>query len=138
MSHYLIIEDEEPAFKRLRNMIGEINNQLVFLKNLCSIKESVEWLQTHAQPDLIFMDIQLADGNSFEIFKHVPITCPLIFITAFDQYALEAFKVNSIDYILKPVKKAELIKVIERFNAKKKQTSLDYPSIQKMMEQSNI
>lgn len=138
MSKYLIIEDEEPAFKRLRNMIDEIDNQLLFLKNLCSIKESVEWFKNHPQPDLVFMDIQLADGNSFEIFKYVKITCPLVFITAFDQYALEAFKVNSIDYMLKPVKKGELTKVIEQFNSRKEQTSMDFSNLQQMMQQANI
>ncbi len=138
MKTYLIIEDEEPAFNRLRNLISEIDNQLVFIKNLCSVKESVEWFKTHAQPDLVFMDIQLADGNSFEIFKHVKITCPLVFITAFDQYALEAFKVNSIDYILKPVKKAELAKMIEQFNIQEAQNNIDYSNLQQMMQQTNI
>ncbi len=138
MRTYLIIEDEEPAFNRLRNLITEIDDQLVFIKNLCSVKESVEWFKTHPQPDLVFMDIQLADGNSFEIFKHVKITCPLVFITAFDQYALEAFKVNSIDYILKPVKKAELAKMIEQFNIQEAQNNIDYSNLQQMMQQTNI
>jgi two-component SAPR family response regulator len=138
MSHYLIIEDEEPAFNRLKKMIAEIDATMHFVAHLSSVKESVEWLQNNPQPDLIFMDIQLADGNSFEIFKHVQMTCPLVFITAYDQYALEAFKVNSIDYILKPIKKIELMKVIEHFNANKLTNLLNVAELQQMMQQSNI
>jgi two-component system, LytTR family, response regulator LytT len=135
MSKYIIIEDEEPAFNRLKKMIGEIDGQLVFLENLGSVKSSVEWLQNNPQPDLIFMDIQLADGNSFEIFKQVKVTCPIIFITAFDQFALEAFKVNSVDYILKPIKKEELSASIEKFNSRKIVQNVDFTQLLQMMQQ---
>jgi two-component system, LytTR family, response regulator LytT len=135
MSKYIIIEDEEPAFNRLKKMIGEIDSQLVFLENLGSVKSSVEWFQNNPQPDLIFMDIQLSDGNSFEIFKQVKVTCPIIFITAFDQFALEAFKVNSVDYILKPIKKEELSASIEKFNSRKIVQNVDFTQLLQMMQQ---
>ncbi len=135
MSKYIIIEDEEPAFNRLKKMIGEIDSQLVFLENLGSVKATVEWLQNNPQPDLIFMDIQLSDGKSFEIFKQVKVTSPIIFITAFDQFALEAFKVNSVDYILKPIKKEELAASIEKFNARKIPINFDFNQLLQMMQQ---
>ncbi len=135
MSKYIIIEDEEPAFNRLKKMIGEIDSQLVFLENLGSVKATVEWLQNNPQPDLIFMDIQLSDGNSFEIFKQVKVSSPIIFITAFDQFALEAFKVNSVDYILKPIKKEELAASIEKFNTRKIPINFDFNQLLQMMQQ---
>lgn len=135
MSKYIIIEDEEPAFNRLKKMIGEIDSQLDFVENLASVKASVEWFQKNPQPDLIFMDIQLSDGNSFEIFKQVKVTCPIIFITAFDQFALEAFKVNSVDYILKPIKKEELTASIQKFNSRKITQNFDFNQLLQIMQQ---
>jgi len=98
----LIIEDEILAAKHLRHVIDEIGG-IDILAVTESIAESVEWFRKNAQPDLIFMDIHLADGSAFEIFKHISVTCPIIFTTAYDEYALKAFKVNSIDYLLKPI-----------------------------------
>jgi len=98
----LIIEDEILAAKHLRHVIDEIGG-IDILAVTESITESVEWFRNNAQPDLIFMDIHLADGSAFEIFKHISVTCPIIFTTAYDEYALKAFKVNSIDYLLKPI-----------------------------------
>jgi len=113
----LIIEDEEPAAKRLQGMIKEIDADAIILDVIVSIKTAVKWLQTNKAPDLIFQDIQLADGISFEIFKHVEVKSPIIFTTAFDEYAIEAFKVNSVDYLLKPLKKDELIKAMNKYKA---------------------
>jgi DNA-binding LytR/AlgR family response regulator len=104
----LIVEDEEPAQKRLRKIIGETIPHADILDAVTSIETAVSWLQSHPMPELIFMDIQLADGRSFDIFKAINITAPVIFTTAFDQFAIEAFKVNSIDYLLKPVSKESL------------------------------
>jgi DNA-binding LytR/AlgR family response regulator len=129
---YLVIEDEEPAAVRLEKMIRTISPNSEKLAHLVSIKSSVEWLKINNHPDLIFMDIQLADGNSFEIFKHIQPQCPVIFVTAYDQFAIAAFKVNSIDYLLKPVKAAELAAAIERFNLRKsepKQGSKDMDAL---------
>jgi DNA-binding LytR/AlgR family response regulator len=104
----LIVEDEQPAQKRLKKIILEVVPQGEVLDCISSVESAVRWFRSNPMPELIFMDIQLADGNSFDIFREVQITAPIIFITAFDQYAIEAFKVNSIDYLLKPVNKESL------------------------------
>lgn len=110
-----IIEDEQLGVDRLQKLLLEINPGIQVLGSSESIKSAVTWLKTHEHPDLLFMDIELADGQSFEIFKKVAITCPVIFTTSFDEYALQAFKVNSIDYLLKPVKKQELRESLEKY-----------------------
>lgn len=115
MFRVLIVEDEESAAKRLQKMVTEALPEAVIAANLGSVTATIEWLKTNPRPDLAFFDIHLADGNSFEIFKAVPVECLVIFTTAYNQYALEAFKVNSIDYLLKPVKKEELQRAIEKF-----------------------
>jgi two-component SAPR family response regulator len=104
----LIIEDEAPAFRRLQRSLEELDPDIEIVEVIDSVGESVKWLKTHAHPELIFMDIQLSDGISFEIFEQINITVPVIFTTAFDEYMLKAFKVNSIDYLLKPIKKEDL------------------------------
>ena len=109
-----IIEDEEPAARRLQRMIAETNAGISVEKTLRSIDETVSALQS-GQPGLLFMDIHLADGSSFEIFKQTAVHCPVIFITAFDQYAIHAFKVNSIDYLLKPIKQEDLDAAVQKF-----------------------
>src|SRR3954471_22536198 len=111
----LIIEDEIAAAKRLNKLITEIMPDAEILETITSIESAVQWFNANSSPDLVFADIHLADGSSFEIFKQVNVDCPIIFITAYDQYALEAFKQNSIHYLLKPVKKEELNEAIERF-----------------------
>jgi two-component system, LytTR family, response regulator LytT len=111
----LIIEDEEPAFRRLQKMLKEIEPGHALLNQIVSVSSAVKWFKENDAPDLIISDIQLSDGVSFEIFKQVDIKCPVIFTTAYDQYAIEAFKVNSIDYLLKPVKKEELEKAVAKF-----------------------
>jgi len=115
MPRVLIIEDEESALKRLVKMVKEAMPDAVIAGELSTVTGTIEWFRTNPQPDLVFLDIHLADGSSFEIFKKTKVDCPIIFTTAFDQYALEAFKVNSIDYLLKPVKKEELERSIEKF-----------------------
>lgn len=104
----LLIEDEPQAIKRLETLIKELIPGVRVLASLDSVKESVRWLNENRSPDLIFMDIQLADGISFQIFEQCRVKSPVIFTTAYDAYALKAFKVNSIDYILKPVDKEDL------------------------------
>lgn len=115
MPRILIIEDEETAAKRLQKMMSEALPGAQILASLSSITASVDWFKNNSQPDLALFDIHLADGSSFEIFKQVKVECPVIFTTAYDQYALEAFKVNSIDYLLKPIKKEELDRAVEKF-----------------------
>ncbi len=98
----VIVEDEGLAARNLKSVLEELGSiQVVAI--LESIAETVEWFQTHDQPDLLLLDIHLADGSAFEIFEHITIACPIIFTTAYDEYALKAFKVNSIDYLLKPI-----------------------------------
>ncbi|HEY3406259.1 MAG TPA: LytTR family DNA-binding domain-containing protein [Ohtaekwangia sp.] len=110
----LIIEDEPQAAQRLETLVKGLEPSAIILNKLDSIKRSVEWLNKN-KPDLIFMDIQLADGLSFEIFEKCTVKSPVIFTTAYDAYALKAFKVNSIDYILKPVDKDELNAALTKF-----------------------
>ncbi len=104
----LLIEDEQPAAKQLTKMLGQYNPDIVVIDVLDSVEASVKWLKNFPAPDAIFMDIQIADGLSFDIFSQVEVTAPVIFCTAFDQYAVKAFKVNAIDYLLKPFEAAEL------------------------------
>jgi two-component system LytT family response regulator len=109
----LIIEDEVLATKHLQHVLDEVGNIKV-IGVLESIAETIEWFNANPQPELLFMDIHLADGSAFEIFRHVNITCPIIFTTAYDEYALKAFKVNSIDYLLKPVDRQMVEKAMEK------------------------
>jgi len=115
MTNILIIEDEEAASQRLQKMVAEALPQANILPPLVSIASAIDWFVHNTAPDLIFLDVHLADGQSFEIFKKVNVTSPVIFTTAYDEYALEAFKVNSIDYLLKPIKKEELKRAVEKF-----------------------
>ncbi len=112
MMKAIIIEDEVPASKRLAKLISEIDPNISIEKVLDSVESTIEWFSKNPEPQLLLMDIHLSDGSSFEIFKKVKIKCPIIFITAYHEYAIDAFKVNSIDYLLKPVKKEELEKAI--------------------------
>ena len=104
----LIIEDEPQAAKRMETLVHELLPTANVLAKIDSVKKSVEWFNANPIPDLALMDIQLADGTSFQIFEQCEVKCPVIFTTAYDEYALKAFKVNSIDYILKPVAKNDL------------------------------
>jgi DNA-binding LytR/AlgR family response regulator len=111
----LIIEDEKPAADKLKRMLTENVDDIVILDTLETVESSVNWFLNNPAPDLIFMDIQLNDGISFEIFDSVKISAPIIFITAYDEYAIRAFKVNSIDYLLKPIEVSALVTSIEKF-----------------------
>ncbi|GAA4325261.1 LytTR family DNA-binding domain-containing protein [Flaviaesturariibacter amylovorans] len=111
----LIVEDEELAIKKLKKTLASVDESAVVVGESDSIKGTVTWLEANPAPDLILMDIELADGQSFEIFNHTPVKSPVIFITSYDEYALKAFKVNSIDYLLKPVQKEDLQQALEKF-----------------------
>lgn len=138
MLKILLLEDEEPAAARLIKMIKEIEPAVEILDSIVSVSSAVKWFETHNQPDLIFSDIQLADGSSFEIFKQVHISCPVIFTTAFDQYAIDAFKLNSVDYLLKPVKKTELETAIDKFKKLHHNQQAPVLDIQKLMDSYNV
>lgn len=108
MNRILIIEDETPNVDRLKRLLKTINPDAKIVAVLDSIADSVEWFSTNDQPDLAIMDVRLSDGLSFDIFEKVQLTCPIIFTTAYDEYAVRAFRYNSIDYLLKPVQPEEL------------------------------
>ena len=111
----IIIEDEIVAAQALQTLIREVNPDIRIIAVLQSIDESVEWFRTAPLPDLVFMDIHLADGSAFTIFEKVNVSCPVIFTTAYDEYALKAFEVNSIDYLLKPINKQDLKRAIDKY-----------------------
>ena len=117
MIKVLVLEDEDAAAKRLQKLITEILPEAEFLATIESVKQGVEWFEYNSLPDLIFADIQLNDGTSFDIFRKVEIKSPVIFTTAYDEHALHAFKLNSVDYLLKPIKKGELNSAIEKFKS---------------------
>lgn len=123
----IIVEDEKLVAKELSMKIAEIDANLIILAVLPSVKTALKWLGENTEPDMIFADIQLADGVSFEIFEKFQLSCPVIFITSYNEYAIRAFKVNGIDYLLKPVEPEELSKAIEK--AKKINKNLSKPSI---------
>lgn len=113
----LIIEDEVLAAQSLQKLITEVSPETEIIGTLQSIEESVAWFGENPMPDLVFMDIHLADGSSFAIFEQVQITCPIIFTTAYDEYALKAFEVSSIDYLLKPINRNDLTRAMNKFKA---------------------
>lgn len=113
MIKVIIVEDEKPSARRLQRMLSELDIEALAM--LHSVKESIAWFKTHEHPDLILLDIQLSDGLSFEIFEHVTVNSAIIFTTAYDEYALKAFKLNSIDYLLKPIDDEELETAINKF-----------------------
>ena len=133
----IIIEDEKPAARRLKRMLEELNIQVTTL--LHSVNESIHWFLNNEHPDLILLDIQLSDGLSFEIFKSVHVTSSIIFTTAYDEYALKAFKLNSVDYLLKPIDEEELHYAINQFKERFKSnntTSFNLENIQQLLNNS--
>ena len=135
MTKVLIIEDEQPAAKRLEKMLAEIAPDFEIMHRCDSIESSINYIQSGAKPDLLFLDIQLGDGLSFDIFKQVEINCLIIFTTAYDQFAIRAFELNSIDYILKPVSKEKLEISIEKFRKLHHNNSLtDWSALANLLE----
>lgn len=121
----LIVEDEELAVKKLRKTLQSVDESAEVVGETDSIRSTVSWLQSNPSPDLILMDIELADGQSFEIFNQAQVKSPVIFITSYDEYALKAFKVNSVDYLLKPVQKEDLESALEKYKGIKKMYAAD-------------
>ncbi len=134
MINVLIIEDEKLAAKRLEELIHSVNPDINILETLDTVRDSINWLKSKTA-DLIFMDIHLSDGISFDIFKDVDLKIPVIFTTAYDQYALKAFKVNSIDYLLKPFNKEEVALALEKFRTfyKEKTENPDLENLVRML-----
>lgn len=115
MIRVVIVEDEPLAAERLGIILSQYDSSAVTIACLESVEDSVKWFQQNALPDLVFLDIELGDGNSFEIFKQIEIRCPVIFTTAYDQYAIDAFRLNSIDYLLKPVTQEAMTRAMNKF-----------------------
>ena len=130
----LIIEDEEPAAARLKKLIAQADPEIEITEIIVSISSAVKYLAKNT-PDLIFLDIHLADGESFEIFNQTTVTSPIIFTTAYDQFALRAFKLNSLDYLLKPVKSEELQSALEKFKKMygEESKAVDYAKLAEML-----
>lgn len=138
----LIVEDEDLAVKKLQKTLGDVEPAAEVVGVTDSIKSTVAWLEENPGPDLILMDIELADGQSFEIFNHTKVSSPVIFTTSYDAYALKAFKVNSVDYLLKPVQKDELEAALTKFkqtrpliNEKPAKSGLDIDVLVKELQQ---
>ena len=122
----VIIEDEELAAQKLQRMLGKIDPSIEVLAQLETVEDSINWLNDNAA-DLIFLDIHLGDSNSFNIFENVSVSTPIIFTTAYDEYALKAFKLNSVDYLLKPINSKELESALKKY--KDRTVSVDYKQI---------
>ncbi len=135
MKKILILEDEKPNSDRIQRLMLKIRPNIEIVGVLTSIKKTVDWLSENECPDLIIMDIQLADGISFEVFNLADVTCPVIFTTAYDEYAIKAFKYNSIDYLLKPIEKEQLEAAIVKFEKSVKQSNLQFPLVEELIAQ---
>jgi DNA-binding LytR/AlgR family response regulator len=134
----IIIEDELPAANRLAKMLHNIDNELELVTKLDSVASAVAFFGSSPEVDLIFMDIQLADGISFDIFYQAKIKTPVVFTTAFDQYTLKAFKVNSIDYLLKPIDENELRNALKKYRDLYHKKENDFPDkMMKLMQELN-
>ena len=130
----LIIEDEKPAARRLNRMLESLDMKINAM--LHSVEESLNWFQNNEHPDLIFLDIQLSDGLSFEIFESIDVKSAIIFTTAYDEYALQAFKLNSIDYLLKPIDSEDLEVAVTKFKERipeNKGLSVDFDDIKRLL-----
>ena len=128
----LIIEDETAASENLIAMLQEADSSIEVVKVLESVQQTVRWLTSNPAPDLIFMDIHLSDGSAFTLFQEVEVTVPIVFTTAYDKYALDAFAVNSVDYLLKPIKASELNRALDKFRRWTQSDVMDY--LQRMMK----
>jgi two-component system, LytTR family, response regulator LytT len=133
----LIVEDEIHTAKALIKMLKTLVSNVEILSTIDSVEESIHFISNHPEIELIFMDIQLSDGISFEIFKEIKIDIPIIFTTSYDEYAIKAFEVNSIDYILKPIEEEALKKSLDKFNKIASQSTQN-PKLENLLSQINI
>ena len=129
MINVLIIEDETLASNNLNKILSEINEDITVLASLQSVEQSINWLQSNDSPDLIFLDIHLSDDLSFKIFDNIEISCPIVFTTAYDQYAIKAFELNSIDYILKPITPKSIENSIAKYHLRTPQPKENYTQL---------
>ena len=129
----LIIEDEIRAVNQLQTMLKACDFNFELLEIIDTVEDAVKWFQRNDAPDLVFMDIQLADGLSFEIFQKTTVNAPIIFTTAFDQYAIQAFKVNSVDYLLKPIQKDDLEVALHKFLQSNDSSPMNQVTLKKLL-----
>ena len=126
----VIIEDEKIAADLLKNLICQLDENIEVVTILQTVEDSVEWLSINQHPDILFVDIHLADGSSFSIFEKTEVKCPIVFTTAYNEYALKAFEVNSIDYLLKPINKDDLQRALNKYkNLKGERQEVDYKTL---------
>lgn len=126
----VIIEDEKIAADLLKNLICQLDEDIEVVTILQTVEDSVEWLENNQHPDILFVDIHLADGSSFSIFEKTEVKCPIVFTTAYDEYALKAFEVNSIDYLLKPINKDDLQRALNKYkNLKGERQEVDFKTL---------
>lgn len=133
----LIVEDEYSAATALQKMLCDIDRTAHVVGMTDSIEETVEWLAANPSPDLVFMDIHLADGSAFTIFEHTAVTSPVIFTTAYEEYALKAFEVNSVDYLLKPIQEAHLCRALKKYHDRDS-AALDPKTLQTLLSAISV
>lgn len=137
----IVFEDEKLASERLIELIQDLRPDAQVVASLKSVEAALLWLENNQEPDLVVSDIQLLDGSSFEIFDQHPIQCPVIFTTAYNEYAIKAFEVNSVDYLLKPIQKEKLSLALDKYDARKASTSanaLDIDKIREAIQGTNV
>lgn len=137
----LIIEDEKAALRNLKAAMKEVDADFEIVGETDSVTGTLEWFASHPMPELVFMDIHLADGSAFGIFDHTDITCPIIFTTAYDEYALQAFRVNSIAYLLKPISSSDLQKAIDKLKilgGTTTQPTVDFQAVMRALKKKRI
>ena len=135
----LIIEDEFYASDRLKKLLFKIDPSIEILEIIETVEKAILWLEENEEPDLMFVDIQLSDGISLEIFEKIQVECAIIFTTAYDEYAIQAFKVNSIDYLLKPINQKDLKNSIEKFNRLKDKYAVEVrKNLELLLNQINL
>jgi DNA-binding LytR/AlgR family response regulator len=130
----LIIEDEALGAQRLADILYALDATIVVVGCIESIHQGVEWFNRNASPDLIFLDIELTDGQSFELFKEVKISCPVIFTTSYNEYALKAFELNSIDYLLKPIRREQVQRSLDKYKQMKQIMGVDMQQLQRLLQ----
>ena len=134
----LIIEDEKAAVNNLKELLGDVAPQCEIAGVTDSIVDSIRWLQENPAPELVFMDIHLADGSAFEIFEHADISCPVVFTTAYDEYALRAFRVNSVDYLLKPIGEKDMKRAFDKLNLLSGNSRQENHSLSQLIKSMNL
>ena len=135
----IIFEDEPIGAKRLQKLIQRIDSRLTIIATLESVEEGIKWFSTHEPPDLIFMDIHLSDGSALELISHIGLSTPIIFTTAYQDYAIDAFKTNSVDYLLKPVRETDLRLALDKFNRQyaKSKVALDIGQLSRIIQEQH-